>query len=255
MINYESITPDHFIANHNTKIEKNDKTLYVILKKDQMGGIIIKNVKFAQDTQYVLHIKLISPLNKSISALFFYSNDNNVYDPNNKIYLVNGNNTIHINIKQNEIIDIGFMVDNLNMEMTFGIVKMEIINKIYEIDHRIINNLIIKHFNKNVGFGEYKQTAINLLKETIQILDEFSIDYFLISGTLLGYVRHNDFIPWDDDIDLIVDKSLLDKLPEIKQKYGEMKLKFVSTSCQWIMKSHYENKIITGITTCRQKSI
>ena len=78
---------------------------------------------------------------------------------------------------------------------------------------------IFKDINK--GFGEHKQIAINLLKKTIDILDEFQINYFLISGTLLGYVRHNDFIPWDDDIDLIVDKTIIDKLPIIYAKYNK----------------------------------
>jgi lipopolysaccharide cholinephosphotransferase len=62
-----------------------------------------------------------------------------------------------------------------------------------------------KYFNSELGFGKSKQTAIELLKITIDILNEFNINYFLISGTLLGYARHNDFIPWDDDIDLIVE--------------------------------------------------
>ena len=95
---------------------------------------------------------------------------------------------------------------------------------------------IFKHINK--GFGEHKQTAINLLKKTIDILDEFQINYFLISGTLLGYVRHNDFIPWDDDIDLIVDKTIIDKLPIIYAKYNE-ELTFINKQ-NFLMKTCFK---------------
>ncbi len=83
----------------------------------------------------------------------------------------------------------------------------------------LLNQSNYLYFDQRNGFGEYKPLAIELLKKTISILDEFNINYFLISGTLLGYVRHNDFIPWDDDIDLIVDKTILEKLPSIYTKY------------------------------------
>jgi hypothetical protein len=73
----------------------------------------------------------------------------------------------------------------------------------------------------NTGFGEYKKSAINLLKKTIEILDASKTPYFITSGTLLGYVRHNDIIPWDDDIDLIVDSSILQKLPAIFARYHQ----------------------------------
>ena len=76
----------------------------------------------------------------------------------------------------------------------------------------------------NEGFAEYKPNAINLLKTTVNILNEFDINHFLISGTLLGFVRHNDFIPWDDDIDLLVDESLLDNLSDISKKYPNINI-------------------------------
>jgi hypothetical protein len=93
-------------------------------------------------------------------------------------------------------------------------------------DTDVTPEIIDTYFNPNLGFGKYKQTAIDLLQITINILNEFDIPYCLISGTLLGYVRHNDFIPWDDDIDLLVESSIVKKMPEINKKYKN-KLNFL----------------------------
>lgn len=82
------------------------------------------------------------------------------------------------------------------------------------------------YFSKSFGFGEHKSKAIQLLKRTLEILDEFDIKHMLISGTLLGYIRHNDFIPWDDDIDILVDESIITKKELIAKKYGNVNLFF-----------------------------
>jgi len=82
-----------------------------------------------------------------------------------------------------------------------------------------VNNIVKKYFSIENGYGKSKKHAVELLEKTIKILKEFEIDYFAISGTLLGIVRHNDIIPWDDDIDLLVDGEIKNKIYDIYNKY------------------------------------
>lgn len=61
-----------------------------------------------------------------------------------------------------------------------------------------------------MSYEEYdKKTLDKLHKVELEILDEFvricnkyQLRYFMTGGTMLGAVRHNGFIPWDDDIDI-----------------------------------------------------
>lgn len=80
---------------------------------------------------------------------------------------------------------------------------------------------IKERFSAENGFGEYTDLAVDLLRKTINILEKHNISHFLISGTLLGHVRHNGFIPWDDDMDLLIDNSILSKLDAILEENRE----------------------------------
>ena len=49
---------------------------------------------------------------------------------------------------------------------------------------------------------EIKQYSLAILKDIKRVCNELKLTYYLDSGTLLGAIRHNGFIPWDDDIDI-----------------------------------------------------
>ena len=57
---------------------------------------------------------------------------------------------------------------------------------------------------KTVGFGEERNLMIHHLRDFFETANKHHIRACIMFGTLLGKLRHNDFIPWDDDVDIVV---------------------------------------------------
>lgn len=58
---------------------------------------------------------------------------------------------------------------------------------------------------------DHQDVLKELLIEFDRVCHELDIKYTLFSGTLLGAVRHQGFIPWDDDVDVIMLRDDYDK--------------------------------------------
>lgn len=67
---------------------------------------------------------------------------------------------------------------------------------------------------------QHQKEEFDFLVKFDKICKKNNTKYSLAFGTLLGAVRHKGFIPWDDDIDLMMEKDELEKiLPELEKKY------------------------------------
>lgn len=67
-----------------------------------------------------------------------------------------------------------------------------------------------------------------ILKEFINICEENNLTYYMYAGSLLGTIRHQGFIPWDDDLDVIMFRDDFEKFKEIFISNPHDKIKLLS---------------------------
>lgn len=62
---------------------------------------------------------------------------------------------------------------------------------------------------------QLQKTELEILLEFKRICDKYHLTYYLVAGTLLGAVRHQGFIPWDDDVDVAMFRKDFEKFQQI----------------------------------------
>ena len=85
---------------------------------------------------------------------------------------------------------------------------------------------------KEISLEEQRNIQIELLKELKEICDKNNLKYALGGGTLLGAIRHKGYIPWDDDVDLMMprkDYETLLKIFEENCKENHKILTYINT--------------------------
>lgn len=71
---------------------------------------------------------------------------------------------------------------------------------------------------------ELKKIEFDILKHFDAFCKEHNIRYFLAYGTLLGAIRYKKFIPWDDDVDVLVPREDYERLLKIYEDNAKYKL-------------------------------
>ena len=77
---------------------------------------------------------------------------------------------------------------------------------------------------KQVTAREARTIMLDILLDVSRFCDENNLTYFLAYGSLIGAVRHKGFIPWDDDIDLLMPRPDYDRFMELYRTKGHYSL-------------------------------
>ena len=68
------------------------------------------------------------------------------------------------------------------------------------------------------GIADFQTELLNILREFIKICDKYSLRWWACGGTCIGALRHNGFIPWDDDLDVAMPRPDYEKLWSLRNE-------------------------------------
>ena len=104
---------------------------------------------------------------------------------------------------------------------------------------------------KELSLQELKEIEFEIMKMFDTFCKENKIQYFLAFGTLLGAVRYKRFIPWDDDVDVLVPREDYNRLLELFQDDDEYHLYAFEKN----PKFHYPFAKLCDMTTRKEQSV
>ena len=126
----------------------------------------------------------------------------------------------------------------------------------WELSRKYSSILPVKLQTFSVKLSEENyQIYMDLLKTFTSVMEKNKLTYFLYGGSLLGSIRHRDIIPWDDEIDLMINASEETKIVKVMKKL-EPKYKLYSTNAKqscWKFYSEQSKYVLNKLVGTRWK--
>ena len=112
-----------------------------------------------------------------------------MYDDENYIVIIG---SAYREAMRKQLVDIGYDAEKIYFLKSFDIKSLPEIDKPSE------------YIYECMTLDEIKKEGLNIMKYIKDFCEKNNLRYFLSYGGLLGAVRHKGFIPWDDDIDILM---------------------------------------------------
>ena len=74
-------------------------------------------------------------------------------------------------------------------------------------NQRIHDYQKMKDSKNEISLFEMRRLQMDMFKQVINICETHNLRYTLSGGSLLGAIRHKGYIPWDDDLDIILPRK------------------------------------------------
>ena len=80
---------------------------------------------------------------------------------------------------------------------------------------------VICDFLVTTGRKKLFAVLLDLLLEFDKVCKKHGLKYFMDGGSLIGPIRHKGFIPWDDDIDVVMPRKDYDRFVKLSKEFSE----------------------------------
>lgn len=74
---------------------------------------------------------------------------------------------------------------------------------------------IYAQMEKLESVSEIQDVLLNILKYIKEICEKHNLEFYLSNGTLLGAIKYNGFVPWDDDVDIFMPREDYDQFMKL----------------------------------------
>jgi LicD family len=155
-----------------------------------------------------------------------------------RIKYLDKTNSLHVMIVDDKTEDLAFFASQI------GYVSLHLDEK-FKKSLRLVKSTIASIPTTDADLPRLDPTDAGLFYDLMMKVDrifkEHNLAYWAACGTLLGVVRHQGMIPWDDDLDIAIFAKDVPLLKELKEAFSEAGLEMCYHSKYEFYKIYFKN--------------